>query len=265
MSETHYTAVRAFHTAIEADCPAVPTLPRPDVAALRRTLLREEYTELMQALDAGDLATIAQEAVDLLYVTYGLCVAYGIDADAVFAEVQRANMAKTRGPRRADGKQLKPDDWTPPDVRGVLQRQRLRRSGEQSASTADVHIDLIFDGGADPNPGQGYGSYQIVVNDELQTIQRLTFGEKITNNVAEYTTLLTALQAINRDFADLTHVTLTIKGDSQLVIKQISREWKARDERMAALRDQVLELLQPFAEWTAQWHARSNSVDVLGH
>ena len=101
---------------------------------LRETLLREEFEESMAALravkgarargEAPDLAPLAHELVDLLYVTYGTLVDFGIDADAVFAEVHRANMSKLSGPKRADGKQLKPAGWRGADVRAVLERQR---------------------------------------------------------------------------------------------------------------------------------------------
>lgn len=119
----HSAAVRAFHEAIGMELPETPQLPSLAVQALRQTLLQEEYTELQAAVNAGDLIAIAQEAADLLYVTYGLCLTYGIDLNPVFAEVHRANLAKTTGPRRADGKQLKPADWQPPDVASVLAQQ----------------------------------------------------------------------------------------------------------------------------------------------
>ncbi|MBM7846128.1 hypothetical protein [Herpetosiphon giganteus] len=119
----HSAAVRAFHEAIGMELPDSPQLPSVAVQVLRQTLLQEEYTELQAALAAGDLVAIAQEAADLLYVTYGLCLAYGIELNPVFAEVHRANLAKTTGPRRADGKQLKPADWQPPDVASVLVQQ----------------------------------------------------------------------------------------------------------------------------------------------
>lgn len=119
----HSAAVRAFHEAIGMELPETPQLPSLAVQALRQTLLQEEYTELQAAINAGDLVAIAQEAADLLYVTYGLCLTYGIDLNPVFAEVHRANLAKTTGPRRADGKQLKPTDWQPPDVASVLAQQ----------------------------------------------------------------------------------------------------------------------------------------------
>ncbi|WP_045234690.1 MazG nucleotide pyrophosphohydrolase domain-containing protein [Deinococcus pimensis] len=106
--------------------PARPSAPSPALLALRRTLVREEYEEVMEAMDAvergdTDLAPLAQELADLLYVTYGALLALGVDPDAVFEEVHRANMHKTTGPRREDGKQLKPEGWQPANVRGVLE------------------------------------------------------------------------------------------------------------------------------------------------
>lgn len=58
---------------------------------------------------------------DLLYVTFGTAVAMGIDLDPFFEEVHRANMAKLDGPKREDGKQLKPEGWQPPNHRAILE------------------------------------------------------------------------------------------------------------------------------------------------
>ena len=60
-------------------------------------------------------------------------------------------------------------------------------------------------------------------------------------------------------------VPVEIKGDSSLVINQINGTWKAKDPRMAALRNRALLLLNPLGRWSATWHDRSNSVRVLGH
>jgi predicted HAD superfamily Cof-like phosphohydrolase len=90
--------------------------------ALRRTLQNEEHTELMFELNAavngrGNLERIAREIADVLYVTYGTAWAFGIDADAAFAEVHRAAMKKMNaGLRREDGKILKPPGFVPPDM-----------------------------------------------------------------------------------------------------------------------------------------------------
>jgi len=63
----------------------------------------------------------------IVYVAYGAAIVYGIDLDAVFAEVHRSNMTKLdadgRVIYREDGKVLKSDRYTPPDIAGVLSRQ----------------------------------------------------------------------------------------------------------------------------------------------
>lgn len=126
MSETNAQKVGAFHAAINAAYPSRPQVPAPDTLALRLTLLREEMREVeaefaslsgqLQRAAPADLAPLAHELADLLYVTYGALGALGVDADAVFAEVHRANLGKAAGPRRADGKQLKPEGWQKADV-----------------------------------------------------------------------------------------------------------------------------------------------------
>lgn len=134
-SPTNAERLGEFHRAIGLPGPARPTVPLVALLDLRRTLIGEEAAEveaefqaLRGRLDAGepltppDLAPLAHELADLLYVTYGALDQLGIDADAVFAEVHRANLGKASGPRRADGKQLKPPGWQPAQVREVIER-----------------------------------------------------------------------------------------------------------------------------------------------
>lgn len=124
--------VQTFQQRLGAWQPATPTLPSPEVLALRLTLLREEMAEVEAAAAGLDraqapvdaLAPLLHELSDLLYVTYGAVLALGADPDRVFAVVHQANMAKFGAPgserRRADGKLLKPADWQPADVREAL-------------------------------------------------------------------------------------------------------------------------------------------------
>ena len=120
MTISNFKAVYEFHVQLNEQLPTKPQLPPEATLALRRRLLQEEFQELIQALEQGNLSAIAQEAIDLLYVTYGLCVVCGIDADQVFDLIHQANMTKLKGPRRADGKQLKPEGWMAPDVGALL-------------------------------------------------------------------------------------------------------------------------------------------------
>lgn len=128
---TNAQKVAAFHAAIQSAFPERPCVPSGSTLALRLTLLREELQEVeaefahlsakLSSARPTDLTPLAHELADLLYVTYGALGSLGIDADAVFAEVHRANLSKAAGPRREDGKQLKPKGWKPADVLGVVQ------------------------------------------------------------------------------------------------------------------------------------------------
>ena len=132
--------LRAFHAAIGEQPVPAPSVPDRALLALRRTLIREEFQEveaefslLTDRIEAGehvpaeDLTPLVHELVDLLYVTYGALDRLGVNADAAFAEVHRANMGKVSGPLRADGKILKPEGWQPADVRRVLRDQLAAR------------------------------------------------------------------------------------------------------------------------------------------
>ena len=130
--------VRDFHRMVGEPPLAAPVVPDARVLGLRRALIAEEYREVLEVFERilatrggedanpASLAPLAHELADLLYVTYGSMIACGVDPDQVFAEVHRANMHKASGPKREDGKQMKPPDWKPADVQAVLAAQRQR-------------------------------------------------------------------------------------------------------------------------------------------
>lgn len=130
---TNADLVAEFHRAVGDDTPQGPEIPGLATLDLRESLIEEECREVGEefgrlrgrltgalpvSIDA--LAPLAHELADLLYVTYGTFVALGLPADAIFEEVHRANLAKSAGLRRPDGKQLKPAGWSPANVLGVV-------------------------------------------------------------------------------------------------------------------------------------------------
>jgi ribonuclease HI len=130
---------------------------------------------------------------------------------------------------------------------------------------ASLPIKIVFDGGSIGNPGRGYGSYQLTVRGKAEPPKRLEFGDRHTNNEAEYDTLTQALEAVLRRAKDPRRVQLDIRGDSQLVINQVNGVWKAKDQRMRERLERVRALLQQFGGWKATWHERGKSVKALGH
>ena len=125
---------------------------------------------------------------------------------------------------------------------------------------------IVFDGGSQGNPGAGYGSYAIFEGSRPGDVTRLSFPDRMTNNEAEYHTLLTALDDLLRQLGvKAGAATLEVRGDSQLVIEQVLGRWKAKDERMRGLRDDARRRLNQFKRHRLVQQPREDSVRVLGH
>ena len=71
-----------------------PSFSSEKINDLRYNLIKEELGELKQAMDDKDLLEVADALTDILYVTYGAGIAFGIDLDKCFEEVQNSNMSK---------------------------------------------------------------------------------------------------------------------------------------------------------------------------
>jgi probable phosphoglycerate mutase len=138
--------------------------------------------------------------------------------------------------------------------------------GHQLASDT---VRITFDGGALGNPGRGYGSYLIEGLAGEPVITRLDFspnGEMVTNNQAEYRTLIAAMQRLAADGAsDPLNLHIEICGDSKLVIEQLSGRWKVKHPEIRPLYTAASELMRRFGSVTLRWHRRDVSVDKLGH
>jgi predicted HAD superfamily Cof-like phosphohydrolase len=86
-------------------------------------LVREEFYELSYAVKNMDVVETADACADLIWVIEGLCHSLGIPLQKVWDEVNRSNMSKTvdgKLIKREDGKVLKPDTYSPPDIATIL-------------------------------------------------------------------------------------------------------------------------------------------------
>lgn len=115
--------VRMFMSTGRQLLPVKPAVPADDIKALRLRLLDEEYAELRAAVERDDLVEVADGCADLIYVTAGLALSYGLPIHSVWREVQTTNMAKFPNGRpllNEHGKIIKPPDWKPPDIARIL-------------------------------------------------------------------------------------------------------------------------------------------------
>ena len=84
-------------------------------------LIEEEAEELNQAIIAKDRVEILDALIDMLVVTIGAIHSAGFDAEGAWKEVMQTNFNKIdkntgKVVKREDGKVLKPDGWTPPNL-----------------------------------------------------------------------------------------------------------------------------------------------------
>ena len=108
----------------------------------------EEHDETMRAatayLASGSLENLTEFAdgiVDSIYVLCQAAYMFDIPLKEAFLEVHRSNMRKVGADgtvkRREDGKILKPEGWTPPNLWEVLHRYSNYRAMETGSQGAD--------------------------------------------------------------------------------------------------------------------------------
>lgn len=108
--------VKEFHEKYGHHIGKLEDWPPAHIMALRNKLIEEEAQEYMDAYDKID---IADAIADLLYVTFGAALTYGIPIEEVFAEVHRSNMTKSTK-TNIIGKTVKGPEWEPPNIEGIL-------------------------------------------------------------------------------------------------------------------------------------------------
>ena len=111
----------------------IPKLDSPDIGPedmieFRIKLLREEVEEYAEAARAGDMVEILDALADIGYILAGTIINHGMQHiyDDAFNEVHRSNMAKLvdgKVLRREDGKVMKPEGWTPPQLAQFLNKE----------------------------------------------------------------------------------------------------------------------------------------------
>jgi len=114
-----------------------------------------------------------------------------------------------------------------------------------------VRLIVNVDGGARGNPGPA--AIAAVVQDPDGAVleeHRELIGEA-TNNVAEYRALLLGVERA----AALGASELELVGDSELVVRQVSGEYKVKDATLRELNAQVRRALQGFERWSIR-HVR---------
>ena len=98
--------------------------PNDKIVNLRVDLIKEELSELIEAINDKDIVEVADALTDILYVTYGAGHSFGIDLDKCFEEVQRSNMSKLDESGKPifneRGKVMKEPNYFKPNIKKFL-------------------------------------------------------------------------------------------------------------------------------------------------
>ena len=117
---SNFEDVKAFMEKFGQMVRTKPQFPDDETMQLRLDLIKEELSELEEAMKTKNLKEVADALTDILYVTYGAGYAYGINLDQCFKEVQRANMSKLGKDGKPiyndQGKVMKGPNYTKPDL-----------------------------------------------------------------------------------------------------------------------------------------------------
>jgi len=113
---------------------------------------------------------------------------------------------------------------------------------------------LFFDGGCRGNPGpMAIGAVLLENGKKVKEISKnIGIG---TNNIAEWKALIEGLKlAIAHDCKEL-----EVRGDSQLIIRQISGKYKVKNENLIPLFNEALKLCGNFNKIDFKWIKRDEN------
>ena len=114
------------------------------------------------------------------------------------------------------------------------------------------------DGGSRGNPGPAAAGFVLSDNAGTPLLSKAFFIGKATNNVAEYTAIIRAIEAALQIGAQ----ELTVFSDSELLVRQINGRYRVKSENMKPLYEQAVDLLGQFSNWKVRHIAREHNTQA---
>lgn len=118
-------------------------------------------------------------------------------------------------------------------------------------------VDVFIDGSCKGNPGPM--SIAIAIP-EYKFEQVFNLAEIGTNNIAEYSALERAILYIRKKRLEGDASPFVIKSDSQLMVKQLNREWKVKDKKLLPMFQSASKAMKHTPNVTLVWIPREENV-----
>jgi len=120
------------------------------------------------------------------------------------------------------------------------------------------HVTIYVDGGSRGNPGPAAAAFVLKDKKGAQLAAKAFFIGKATNNVAEYTAIIKALEAA----IQLGAKEAAIYSDSELLVRQLEGQYKVKSENIAPLFQHTMCLLNDFEKWKIKHITRENNTQA---
>ncbi len=121
--------------------------------------------------------------------------------------------------------------------------ERMTRAAQKATNPDE--IVFAFDGGSRGNPGPAVGVGMALDAGGTPLVERSRYFPEATNNVAEYHGLLAAIDLAK----ELKVRKLRLQGDSELIVKQLTGEYKVKHKNIIPLFVAALQKLRQFESW----------------
>ena len=112
-----------------------------------------------------------------------------------------------------------------------------------------------IDGGSRGNPGPAAAAFVLNDSSGIQLEAKAFFIGKATNNLAEYTALVKAIEVAVKIGSEQ----LIVFSDSELLVRQINGQYRVKSEQISPLYQQAVRLLQNFKSWKIQHVTRDKN------
>ncbi len=117
------------------------------------------------------------------------------------------------------------------------------------------NITAYTDGGSRGNPGPAAAAFILTDDKGLQLKARAFFLGRATNNVAEYTAVVKALEAAKQTDAK----SITVFSDSELLVKQLNGQYRVKSDQLRPIFVRASQLLERFENWQVKHVTRNKN------
>jgi len=123
---------------------------------------------------------------------------------------------------------------------------------------AKRQVIAYIDGASRGNPGPAAAAFILLASDGARLQAKAFFLGRTTNNVAEYTAVVKALEAAKQIGAE----ELTVFSDSELLVKHLNGEYKVKSDQIRPLFCAAIDRLGEFKNWKVRHIMRDKNKEA---